>query len=94
MEKLIRGLFLLAVCAIVSCSGAKTMDGGIEGSAVLCDVAAGKRMVLGKNRDFFVYVEKGKTEEISYVSYSVEMRGSGDTGENGKETTIIRIVKK
>jgi len=51
-------------------------------------------MVLGKNRDFFLYIEKGKTEEISYVSYSVEMRGSGDTGENGKETTIIRIVKK
>ena len=38
--------------------------------------------------------EKGKTKEINYVSYSVEIRENADAGGCRREVTFIRIVKK
>lgn len=50
------------------------------------------REVTGKNGNFYLYIDEGKSMEISYISYSVVTRGN--EGEGKEEITIVRVMRK
>ena len=52
------------------------------------------REVMGKNGNFYLYIDEGKSMEISYISYSVVVRGSRDSGNGKEEITVVRVVRR
>lgn len=92
MVKMIRGFVPLALCIIVlfcvSMINNRRNDNCGEYGISL------ENMLQRRNRDSYFYMEKGKTKEINYVSYSVEIRENADAGGCRREVTFIRIVKK
>lgn len=47
-----------------------------------------------KNGNSYLYIDAGRSMEISYISYSVVVRGNGDKGEGKEEITVVRVVRK
>lgn len=52
------------------------------------------REMTGKNGNYYLYIDDGKSMEINYVSYSVVVRGDGKEGEGKEEVTVVRVVRK
>ncbi len=91
MEKLVQGILLLALCAMVSCNQNIMEDGKMEGEAAY-NRGIEYKMTAGTNKEFYFYIDTGRTKKINYISYQIETRKKNDGSRNGKEITVIRIV--
>ena len=47
-----------------------------------------------KNENFYLYMDAGDSMEINYISYSVVVRGSRDSGNGKEEITVVRVVRR
>lgn len=93
MRKWMRAIFLSALCAILLCGGNRVY-GGEKTSNGVYDRLSENRAMEGKDKDLYFYIDNGTTKEISYISYNVEIRKDADENREGREVTVIRIVRK
>lgn len=82
MKKMVRGMFVLALCILVVYS-----MNMVKGRGGLQRNGEGRQ---GRSKYFF-YVDQGKTNDICYISYHVEVRRGG---REDREVTIVHIVRK
>ena len=85
MKKMVRGIFVLSLCILmVSSMNMVKGRGGLQRNG---------EVRQGRSKYFF-YVDQGKTNDICYISYHIEVRRGSREDRGDREVTIVHIVRK
>lgn len=90
MKKVTKGIFVLALCMLVW-QGVNMAGNGGNKKAVVYGGLSKEELDCGRKRSFSFYADRGKTNDICYISYHTEVRRGGG---RSREVTVMRIIGK
>lgn len=91
MKKTMRGIFLFALGIMIFCGGNAVRNEKIVNAATAGDALENRIEADGRKN---LYIGKGQTKDICYISYGVEIRKNGDGHSRDQKVTVMRIIKK